>query len=315
MRTSHRSLLTGLLLAFLPASGSAAPTVADQLQELHSHYAMLSRAKADFQTARAQGTLTSAEESEFTSWITQLNDRVLQDCIALKNTSEALPQDLPCEQLQPGRTVPAAIDLSAELTEAEKTGQMVGQLNHSLGEFDESLLREQARVKAKTPYTDPAGNTASGSGTATSENGTDQGETAQTTGETGNQGENQATRTVDGESQGEQATGRREGKPGKATPGGSGDIPDDIPDGSDDDRKRRTRQIRARVVSRHFECGGEVVTLTLSMGTVIRPPNPPGTEANTKDIADDIIRRLSTALDKAKKQGGDQVVDDDGSAA
>ena len=88
-----------------------------------------------------------------------------------------------------------------------------------------------------------------------------------------------------------------------------------IPDGTDDDRKRRTRQIRARVVSRHFECGGEAVTLTLSMGTVIRKPNPPGTEANTKEIADDIIRRLSSALDKAKKKGGDQVVDDDGSGA
>ncbi|MFT5087653.1 MAG: diguanylate cyclase (GGDEF)-like protein [Planctomycetota bacterium] len=88
-----------------------------------------------------------------------------------------------------------------------------------------------------------------------------------------------------------------------------------IPDATDDDRKRRTRQIRARVVSRHFECGGEAVTLTLSMGTVIRGPNAPGTEGKTKDIADDIIRRMGSALDSAKKKGGDQVVDDDGSGA
>lgn len=85
-----------------------------------------------------------------------------------------------------------------------------------------------------------------------------------------------------------------------------------IPDGTDDARKRRTRQIRARVVSRHFECGGAAVTLTLSMGTVIREPNAPGEEVKTEDVADDIIRRLSSALDRAKKQGGDQVVDDDG---
>jgi GGDEF domain-containing protein len=86
-----------------------------------------------------------------------------------------------------------------------------------------------------------------------------------------------------------------------------------IPNGTDGTRKRRTRQIRARVVTRHFECGGESVTLTLSMGTFIREPNPVGTEVNTREVADDILRRTGMALDRAKKQGGDQVADDNGS--
>ncbi len=86
-----------------------------------------------------------------------------------------------------------------------------------------------------------------------------------------------------------------------------------IPNGTEGTAKRRTRQIRARVVTRHFECGGEAVTLTLSMGVFIREPNPAGTEVNTREVADEILRRTGMALDRAKKQGGDQVADDDGS--
>lgn len=85
-----------------------------------------------------------------------------------------------------------------------------------------------------------------------------------------------------------------------------------VPNGSETSAKRRTRQIRARVVSRHFQCGGDVVSLTLSMGVTIQLPEPPGATTQVKEIAEDLLKRMSVALDKAKKEGGDKVVEDFG---
>jgi diguanylate cyclase (GGDEF)-like protein len=83
-----------------------------------------------------------------------------------------------------------------------------------------------------------------------------------------------------------------------------------VPKGDQAQAKRRTRQIRAQVVSRHFECGGEAVTLTLSMGVTIQPAEPQGAVTNVKEVSEDLLRRMGVALDQAKKQGGDKVVED-----
>lgn len=85
-----------------------------------------------------------------------------------------------------------------------------------------------------------------------------------------------------------------------------------IPNGGEEACKRRTRQMRARIVSRQFECGSSLVTLTLSMGTVIVAADPFGKEVQVKDVAEEILHHLSAALDKAKKAGGDQIVDGEG---
>lgn len=85
-----------------------------------------------------------------------------------------------------------------------------------------------------------------------------------------------------------------------------------VPKGDSAQAKRRTRQIRARVVSRQFQCGGDVVSLTLSMGVTIQPPAPPNAETKIKEISEDLLRRMGIALDQAKKQGGDKVVEDFG---
>ena len=74
--------------------------------------------------------------------------------------------------------------------------------------------------------------------------------------------------------------------------------------------KRRTRQIRTRVVSRQFACGGDMVSLTLSMGVTLQPPEPQGTEIKVKEVSEDLLKRMGIALDQAKKQGGDRVVED-----
>ena len=83
-----------------------------------------------------------------------------------------------------------------------------------------------------------------------------------------------------------------------------------VPKGDQAQAKRRTRQIRAQVVSRHFECGEEAVRLTLSMGVIIQPAEPQGAGTKVKEVAEDLLRRMGVAHDQAKKQGGDKVVED-----
>ena len=83
-----------------------------------------------------------------------------------------------------------------------------------------------------------------------------------------------------------------------------------VPKGDQAQAKRRTRQIRAQVVSRHFECGGEVFRLTLSRGAIIQPAEPQGAGTKVKEVAEDLLRRMGVAHDQAKKQGGDKMVED-----
>ena len=83
-----------------------------------------------------------------------------------------------------------------------------------------------------------------------------------------------------------------------------------VPKGDQAQVKRRTRQIRAQVVSRHFECGEEAVRLTLSMGVIIQPAEPQGAGTKVKEVAEDLLSRMGVAHDQAKKQGGDKVVED-----
>jgi len=84
-----------------------------------------------------------------------------------------------------------------------------------------------------------------------------------------------------------------------------------MPDAGDDSGKRRTRQLRARSVSRRFSCGEDAVGLTLSIGTVLVDPEPASGQLEVKAVGESILQRLSAALDLAKQQGGDQIVEDD----
>jgi diguanylate cyclase (GGDEF)-like protein len=83
-----------------------------------------------------------------------------------------------------------------------------------------------------------------------------------------------------------------------------------IPKGDEGTAKRRSRTMRARVVSRHFACGDDAVPLTLSMGVVIRSPRPASSQVKAKEVIEELFQRLGSALDQAKKQGGDKVVEE-----
>jgi two-component system cell cycle response regulator len=74
--------------------------------------------------------------------------------------------------------------------------------------------------------------------------------------------------------------------------------------------RRRSLTLRARVVSRRFECCGDGIALTLSMGIVCRTGSAENGQVNTKQVVDEFLVRLAAALDLAKKQGGDRPAED-----
>ena len=74
--------------------------------------------------------------------------------------------------------------------------------------------------------------------------------------------------------------------------------------------RRRSLTLRARVLNRQFECGNESVGITLSLGVVSRAPTPEGSVPESKDLVEEFLRRLESALDQAKQMGGDRPVED-----
>jgi len=253
VRRTARFCLTGLLLA--SANMTAAANMTEQLAQLRSDADNLHKAQADFSAAQRSGTLSASEASDYANWIEQLEDQLRQQCSQLAGLSTApLPADLPCEQLKSGAASAAGIDLKTEQTNADRTAMMIGQLNGSLGEFDERLLREQDRVKARATPSDNGGGGGGNSGAAN--NATGEGQTDQA--ESDAQGAEQSGESSQTAGQAGQSGDRnRKGTNGQATPGNRAGTPDDIPDGRDDDvvarqlreaaEKEQDPQLKARL--------------------------------------------------------------------
>ncbi|MEW6749526.1 MAG: GGDEF domain-containing protein [Candidatus Latescibacterota bacterium] len=74
--------------------------------------------------------------------------------------------------------------------------------------------------------------------------------------------------------------------------------------------KRRALALRARLVSRPFRVGSEVITLTMCMGTVCRNPDPAGESADAKAVVEALLTKLTAVLDRAKREGPDKLVED-----
>ena len=79
-----------------------------------------------------------------------------------------------------------------------------------------------------------------------------------------------------------------------------------VPNGDVSRVKRRSLTLRARAMNRHFECGGDNISLTMSFGVVSRIPTLEG----GKELVEEFLRRLEAALDKAKEMGGDRAFED-----
>jgi hypothetical protein len=234
MNICRLKFLLILLPIFYIGQSPAALSEQELLQQLRADYASLVQARNDFEALKSRGNPRAEEVADFADWISQLRDQLFDDCQKLAAISSApLPADLPCSRLSARNPAPAKIDITAEATEAQKTKQLTDQLNGSLGEFDERLLREQDRIKARTPQTETTASSKSG-GAYVADQADDSGNTLDNTGDGGQAGQ-QSQRAGETDNEGTRTASNGMGTPASSSSGTEGSIPEDIPDGSDDD--------------------------------------------------------------------------------
>ena len=196
---------------------------APSLDDLYAQQVMLKQAEQDYRQ-RAK-FLAGGEADDYRVYIAGLRDRLAQDCDALRLSGVALPTDIDCPRQFIQQVAPLERDPNQSLTESEQTETLDAELEAGLGEYDELLLREQARVKADRPRS--AGESGGLAGGADGESGGETG-SAGTDGQTADAGDEPMADTdierppvVTGSGGGKQTVASGQ--------------PDNIPDGSDDD--------------------------------------------------------------------------------
>jgi len=256
MRTLPFSGLSKLLILWLfllhgPASAGSPELAQARVQASH---AALQSAERDYQQRRSRGQLSAGERSDYQGYIAQLRQRFLAACAELAQvTSGGADISTPCPSHPPRFTGVAAVDQTREQTQGERTTGLVQDLEASLSDFDEMLLREQERVKAATPppsasaagqgggggqgrgasaaaQADASGEEAAEAGQAAGEmaaSGAD-GEASAAAGDTG------AVATAAGTGAGASPAARPGSQGGRRQTAARG-VPPDVPDGSDDD--------------------------------------------------------------------------------
>ena len=221
------NFLLFILFCALAVQAVAAQSENDPLDQLRADYAALLDARVEFEEMEKACDTSSEEQADFAAWIKQLSEQFAETCRSVSSHSnESIPADIACGKFKTALTSSAGIDIQHETTDGEKTAAMVGQFNDSLGEFDEKLLREQDRVKARKPLSASANST--GGGAAGGSDGEAGGESAQDSadGEAAHEGQQSDQQGSD-----QTATGAR----GTSSSGKQSTAPPDIPDGSDDD--------------------------------------------------------------------------------
>jgi len=234
---SRNVLLLALALGAAMMGTSAAESIDEQIDDLSARYIILENAKNEFAQAQARGSLSTSEQNDFSAWIAHLSEQIVFDCNTLIQVEHAvLPDDLPCAQSLSSSLTPVSIDLGGERTETEQTNEMIAELNATLGEFDEKLLRDQERVKARKPHSTASAGGSAGGGADTEGSGQQTGETVASEAQGDQQGnENEAAQSQSAEDAQRPSTRTEKSTPGKALPDAERDAPEDIPDGNDDD--------------------------------------------------------------------------------
>jgi hypothetical protein len=239
IQTVINTCLAGLMLGVFMSNALASGTTSEQIDSIRIEHSNLKNAKAEFDAARNRGELNETAQNDYLVWIRQLSDQLARDCATLtQGDLAALPNDLPCEQILSSSLMPANINLATEQTKTEQTNGLLDELNASIGEFDERLLQEQARVKAQTPpmQSTSGGGGGSEAGSAGSEGAEQNTGIAATTGQEPEKNAEDGPQAAPNKAEGEgQNTVGDDSTPGTARPGDSNDVPENIPDGSDDD--------------------------------------------------------------------------------
>ncbi|HHJ15992.1 MAG TPA: hypothetical protein ENJ80_04770 [Gammaproteobacteria bacterium] len=226
MKLTMRIAGTVTLFLLLQLVFPAVAGVDELLQRLRADYAALAGAEQDLRRHREQGSMDAFEEADYAAYVAYLRQRLVENCAALQRAGAQPPPDVECPATSgdPARSV--AIDQDSEQTRDETTATLEAELNSGLGEFDEKLLREQARVKADRPRSESG--SGSGGGAAGGAGG-EAGEGVASDGgsETGGASQSGTRASV--------PPSGAAGGPGSSPPVSSSGRPADIPDGSDDD--------------------------------------------------------------------------------
>ncbi len=225
MALDYRSAALAALL--VGSAGVASAVSPDQLPErIRSAQAALDRLQADYAQLRRRGVLSRTEDRDYVTYLEGLAARIGNDCLTLaRHHAGALPSDLPCAAL------PAPLPTEPDRTPAEQLARLENELGASLGEFDQMLLQEQARIKADAPA---AGGGGGGGGGAGGQAGTGSG----SAGGSGDQEQSgngaQSAAGAETADTGD-ATGPQSGAAGGRQSTATAGQPSDLPDGSDDD--------------------------------------------------------------------------------
>lgn len=207
MMSYRLALFIGILICAFLAQAVYAQSESDLISQLRADYTAVSDAWVEFEQAENDSNTSSVELADYVDWIIQLNQQLAQSCRSLEALSSlAVPADIPCEEITSAYRAPAGIDINGETSDAETTAGMAGQFNASLGDFDEKLLREQDRVKARKAQTSSASGGGGGaSGSAEGKSGQEGAEGSE--GESGQEG-------AEGESSESSQSGQQSGQQG-----------------------------------------------------------------------------------------------------
>jgi hypothetical protein len=224
-------------IALTPAQADPRSELAQARHDLAISEQVLARVSERVETARSDSSTSPQERQRLDDYLARVRDLVelnRQRVRSLEQTAEVLPASLPAGGTG-GGGVPAAT------TQAEEVAALDAKLSGSLAEFDQLLLEEARKARARAPTR------ASASGSAAGSNGEAAGKDAQKSrskgsGATGATGSNGSTADAKQSGSGPGSPGGRIEGTDPGTPGATAAVPPDVGDGSDDDIV--ARQIR-----------------------------------------------------------------------
>ena len=218
--------LAVLSLCACSAQGVSAQSDSELVEQLRADYAALLDARLSFEQFEDEPDTYTGEQADYADWIQQLSEQFAARCNELSNQApEMIPADIPCAEFNQAFSAPANIDIENESSDAEQHAAGEGEFEQSLGEFDEKLLRDQDRVKARRPQA-AAADSGGGAGSGSEANaGQSEGGSAEGAQE-GQQSDEQGSVVSADNDQAAQET-RGSSSSSSAPPG--------TPDGSDDD--------------------------------------------------------------------------------
>jgi len=156
------SLLLFVLFSIVPAPGDARSTQpVDDRARLRSNILALDRVQRNIyhslEERKAVKNISNREQRELLIFVDYLQERTREYCGQLeKRSGRAALVDLPCPE-EPVRLP----EVKAKTTD-EELADLDHQLDASLGEFDEMLLKEQERIAAHQPRQRESGASSSG---------------------------------------------------------------------------------------------------------------------------------------------------------